>query len=244
MTEWARDFKTILQLVRPRKSTDHASQMEAFYKDQADDYDHFRNKLLPAREELFKMIEKWNPGPVWVDIGAGTGFNLECIDLKFFNEIYLVDLSSALLEIARKRKEKLTDKFTDKKIHLVHQDINDFDLQQKVDLITFSYSLTMIPDWFSAIDKAIKLLKPGGILAVADFHIPTQEPDNTTQVQKFFANCFWPSWFSWDGVHFSRDHVKYLKTHFDVVFYEQDVHELPYLPFSQVPYYLLIGRKK
>jgi S-adenosylmethionine-diacylgycerolhomoserine-N-methlytransferase len=174
-----------------------------------------------------------------VDIGAGTGFNLECIDLKFFNEIYLVDLSSALLEIARKRQEN----FSDKKIHLVHQDIKDFDLKQKVDLITFSYSLTMIPDWFLVIDKAIKLLKPGGILAVADFHIPTEDVDKTTKLQKFFANHFWPSWFSWDGVHFSRDHVNYLKTHLDVVFYEQDVHELPYLPFSQVPYYLLIGRK-
>ena len=83
MTEWARDLKTIFQLVRPRKQTDHAEQIETFYKDQADDYDRFRSKLLPAREDLFKMIEKWNPGSVWIDIGSGTGSNLECIDLKF-----------------------------------------------------------------------------------------------------------------------------------------------------------------
>ncbi len=243
MTEWVRDFKTIYQLVRPRKAADkadHANQMESFYKEQAEDYDHFRSKLLPAREDLFKMIEKWQPGPVWVDVGAGTGSNVECIDLQFFTDIYLVDVSPSLLEIARKR----SNKFPSKQIHFVQQDIKHFELQRKVDLVTFSYSLTMIPDWFAAIDKAIELLNPGGILAVADFHIPTQENEDSTGLQKFFENCFWPSWFSWDGVHFSRDHVNYLKSRLDLVFYEQDVHELPYLPFSQVPYYLLIGRKK
>ncbi len=37
------------------------------------------------------------------------------------------------------------------------------------DLVTCSYSLTMIPDWRRAIDVAYSLLREGGQMAVADF---------------------------------------------------------------------------
>ena len=37
------------------------------------------------------------------------------------------------------------------------------------DLVTCSYSLTMIPDWRRAIDVAYALLRDGGQMAVADF---------------------------------------------------------------------------
>ena len=32
----------------------------------------------------------------------------------------------------------------------------------KADVVTFSYSLTMIPDWFAAIDNALAMLRPAG----------------------------------------------------------------------------------
>lgn len=238
MSELLRDLKTIYQLIRPIKANSHAERMEAFYRKQADDYDSFRNRLLPARIDLFKMIEKYNPGPVWVDFGAGTGANLEHIDLQLFNEIHLVDLSPSLLEKAHQRIQK----WNDKKIHITQQDATKFQLNKKVDLITFSYSLTMIPDWFLAIDKAIQLLKPGGLIAVIDFHIPTNEQKSSPVLNSFFKNYFWPAWFSWDGVHLSKDHVRYLKNRFDVAFFEEDHHELPYLPKSKVPFYLFIGK--
>ena len=41
-----------------------------------------------------------------------------------------------------------------------------------VDAVTFSYSLTMIPDWFQAIERAYESLKPGGMIGVVDFYIP------------------------------------------------------------------------
>jgi S-adenosylmethionine-diacylgycerolhomoserine-N-methlytransferase len=237
MNEFLKDLKTIYQLTKPRKKTSHENQMEEFYKEQAENYDSFRKRLLPARVDLFKMIEKWTPGPRWVDFGAGTGSNLEYMDLKNFNEIYLVDLSRSLLNIAEERCKKIPQI----NIQILHQDVLDFNKVDQVDLITFSYSLTMIPNWMGAIDKAYQLLKPGGLVAVVDFHIPQK----TTEQKRssFFENHFWPAWFAWDGVYLSRDHVTDLKNNFTTLFYEQDVHELPYLPFSKVPYYLFIGQK-
>jgi S-adenosylmethionine-diacylgycerolhomoserine-N-methlytransferase len=237
MSEFIRDLKTIYQLIKPRKKTSHQKQMEEFYKDQADSYDSFRKRLLPARADLFKMIEKWNPGPRWVDFGAGTGSNLEYINLKHFEEIYLVDLSQSLLKIAEERCKTIQGI----NIQILHQDVLDFNKTDSVDLVTFSYSLTMIPNWMAALEKAYQILKPGGLIAVVDFHIP---PKDSEQVNaSFFDNHFWPAWFAWDGVYLSRDHVTDLKNHFSTLFYEQDVHELPYLPFSKVPYYLFIGQK-
>lgn len=237
MNEFLRDLKTIYQLAKPRSSSDKTNAMEEFYKEQAKDYDSFRSRLLPARMDLFKVIEKWKPGPVWVDFGAGTGVNLEYINLNLFKKIHLVDLSESLLDVARKRSQN----FSEHQIHLHHQDILDFEPPEKVDLVTFSYSLTMIPNWLGALDRALEILKPGGLIAVVDFHIPQKGTNNSLSF--FLENHFWPAWFSWDGVYLSRDHVHYLKNNFSELFFEQDVHQLPYLPYSKVPYYLFIGQK-
>ncbi|MBY0386088.1 class I SAM-dependent methyltransferase, partial [bacterium] len=190
-------------------------------------------------QKTIKMIEKQDPGPVWVDFGAGTGANLEHIDLNLFNEIHLVDLSPSLLKIAEERSKK----WSDKKIHIHHQDATKFHLDKKVDLITFSYSLTMIPEWFLAIDSALQLLKPGGLIAVIDFFIPNDSQKKFSTMSAFLKNHFWPAWFSWDGVYLSKDHVPYLTNRFETLFFEEDHHQLPYLPKSEVPFYLFIGKK-
>src|ERR671911_700620 len=47
-----------------------------------------------------------------------------------------------------------------------------------VDVVTFSYSLTMIPDWFAAIENALAMLKPGGTLGVVDFYVARKYPSD------------------------------------------------------------------
>lgn len=41
----------------------------------------------------------------------------------------------------------------------------------KADLVTFSYSLSMIPNFFAAIDQALSLLHEDGILGACDFYV-------------------------------------------------------------------------
>jgi S-adenosylmethionine-diacylgycerolhomoserine-N-methlytransferase len=43
--------------------------------------------------------------------------------------------------------------------------------EERVDFVTFSYSLTMIPDWFLAMDHAHKLLGTGGLIGIVDFYV-------------------------------------------------------------------------
>ena len=45
-----------------------------------------------------------------------------------------------------------------------------------VDVVTFSYSLTMIPDWFAAIENALRMLRPGGQIGVVDFYVSRKYP--------------------------------------------------------------------
>ena len=39
------------------------------------------------------------------------------------------------------------------------------------DVVRESYSLTMIPDWFAALDQAYAMLKPGGTIGIVDFFV-------------------------------------------------------------------------
>ena len=49
-------------------------------------------------------------------------------------------------------------------------------LDDKADVVTFSYALTMIPDWFAAIENAFAMLNPGGVVGVADFYVSRKHP--------------------------------------------------------------------
>ena len=111
---------------------------------------------------------------------------------SFFSHVYLVDLSPSLLEVARKRFERLGWK----NVSVVCQDAREFRLPGAgdgngcADLVTMSYSLSMIPgmplrssfagpcqlltiplsDYYSVVDSMTRLLKSTGIIGVCDFY--------------------------------------------------------------------------
>ena len=104
----------------------------------------------------------------WVDLGGGTAENVAMMDkyipIKSFKKVYVVDLCASLCRVAER---KCADKgWTN--VEVVEGDACAWKpAEGKVTLVTFSYSLTMIPDWYSAIDHATRLLCPGGLLGVA-----------------------------------------------------------------------------
>ena len=88
----------------------------------ADVYDGTRKILLQGREDMLGLAaaqlkfkvrsETCKTKPVWVDIGGGTGYNIEAMQSyldvpTFFSQVYLVDLSPSLLHVARKRFQRL-----------------------------------------------------------------------------------------------------------------------------------------
>lgn len=219
----------------------HEERLENFYSGQAQGYDAFRKRLLHGREELFASLPSV-PGGVWVDLGAGTGENAENWGprLAEFSKVYLVDLSSSLLKIADERiRVRGWNNVT-----TVHHDATRFvPSEGTADVVTCSYSLTMIPDWFAAIDQAHRILKPGGTLGVVDFFVARKWPAEGLANHGWSTRTLWQAWFANDNVFLSPDHIPYLQNRFETVSLHQHRGKVPYLPFVRAPYYRFVGRK-
>lgn len=219
----------------------HEERLENFYSGQAEGYDAFRKRLLHGREEMFQSLPTV-PGGVWVDLGAGTGENAENwgARLKEFSKAYLVDLSSSLLSIADQRIQQRQWQ----NVQTVHGDATQFiPPEGAADIVTFSYSLTMIPDWFGAVDNAIRMLKPGGTIGVVDFFVARKWPAEGLKKHAWSTRTFWQVWFANDNVFLNADHIPYLQSRFETVSLAQERGKVPYLPFVRAPYYRFVGRK-
>lgn len=228
-------------LAKPVRGEDHAARLESFYAGQAAGYDDFRRRLLHGREDLLAAIDVPRDG-IWVDMGGGTGSNLELLGERItrLKQIYVVDLSPSLLRVAARRQaEGGWHNAT-----TVHADATTFRPPERyADVVTFSYSLTMIPDWFAAIENAARLLRPGGVIGVVDFYVSRKFPGPGHRRHRWFTRSFWPVWFAGDNVFPSPDHVPFLHRHFEVVRFEERGCKLPYVPLLRMPYYWFVGRR-
>lgn len=233
-----RDLIILKNLLLPRFAKgNHAEQMEAFYSEQVEGYDEFRKRLLHGRPELFKSID-WSKVKTWVDMGAGTGYNLELAPCEQLSRIDLVDLSPSLLKVAEERVKKMSLP----QAHCVLHDATTYKPSFTPDLVTFNYSLSMIPDWKLAIDHALKLLPAGGLIASTDFYAETEEE---AYRHSWLIRHFWPLWFSYDSVYLKRGTLSYLKNKVEPLLVNERMGSIPYLPsFAKAPYYVFVGRKK
>ena len=236
------DMRVLYHMLFSRGSgATHAERMESFYGAQARDYDEFRKRLLTGREEMYAAIPVPDDG-VWVDMGGGTGWNMENLanSVGRIRQIYVVDLAESLLKIAADRFEKRGWS----NIETVTADATRFQPPGgQADVVTFSYSLTMIPDWFAAIDNALAILKPGGVIGVVDFYVSRKFPAEGLKRHGWFYRTFWPNWFATDNVFPSSEHLPYLRQRFETVDLLECKCKIPYIPFLRMPYYRFIGRK-
>ena len=236
------DLRILYHLIlKPVRGKDHAARMENFYAGQAGGYDDFRKRLLKGRQELWNAIDEPQQA-VWVDMGGGTGANLEFFADRIdrLEKVHVVDLSPSLLRIADERIQERRWK----NVATVEGDATVCRPSDKpVDVVTFSYSLTMIPDWFAAIENALEMLKPGGLIGVVDFYVSRKYPSDGLRRHRWFTRHFWPVWFANDNVFPSSEHVPFLHRHFEPVHFEEHRSKVPYIPFIKTPYYTFVGRK-
>lgn len=229
-------------LVSPIKGSTHAERLNSFYARQAAAYDEFRQRLLYGRRELWTRLAL-PAGGTWVDMGGGTAANFEYLDkdIDQLARAYVVDLCPSLLQMAQQRIAARG--WTN--VTLVEGDVTTFRPPEAlVDVVTFSYSLTMIPDWFAALQQAWRLLRPGGIIGVVDFYISRKYPAPGCVRHGWLTRTFWPIWFAIDNVFPSSDHIPYLQRCFTPLHFSEHDAPMPYLPGMRVPYYLFIGRKR
>jgi S-adenosylmethionine-diacylgycerolhomoserine-N-methlytransferase len=263
---FASDLRILYHLaLKPVRGKDHAARMESFYAGQAGAYDDFRKRLLKGRQELWNLISP-PVGGTWIDMGGGTGANLDyfaasptsdsqlavpfppspeprvpSLKLGGLEKIYVLDLSHSLLEVAKQRIR--ASGWTN--VETIEADATTFQPPSgPVDVVTFSYSLTMIPDWFAAIENALAMLKPGGIIGVVDFYVSRKYASDSLKRHGWWTRTFWPTWFALDNVFPSPDHVPFLHRHFDVLHFEEQRSKVPYVPLARMPYYLFVGRKR
>lgn len=174
---------------------------------------------------------------IWVDCGGGTGWNIEQMEKflpvsSFFHAVYLVDLSPSLCQVARARFARLGWK----NVKVVCQDARTFKLSDYeegpndenaifsigksaldegkgadavgADLLTMSYSLSMIPEFHPVVDSLANLLAPNGIMGVVDFYVQNQIQFQSRNYVggvidrhcMWISRVFWAAWFEMDRV--------------------------------------------
>ncbi|MBN2447771.1 MAG: methyltransferase domain-containing protein [Phycisphaerae bacterium] len=141
--------------------------VQRFYRYHAYVYDSTRWMILHGRRGAVERM-KLRPDSNVLEIGCGTGLNfryvLDRLDPSAGRLVGL-DFSADMLERSRRR----TAAHGWSNVELVQADAEKLDLGRDFDAVFFAYSLTMIPDWESALRRAYAHLRPGGRLVVLDF---------------------------------------------------------------------------
>lgn len=216
-----------------------ADRLAAFYAPQADHYDSTRDGLLHGRPVLADLLDLAH-GMRIVELGAGTGATLDLLGprVDHLGHVTLVDLCAPLLAVARKRAARHPN------VTVVEADATTWQPPAPVDAVIFSYALTMIPDWFRAIDNALAMLVPGGLIGVTDFHVSRRDPPTGLVRHSTAMRHFWPLWFGHDGVRPNPDHLPYLMDRFDAGVVMERTGSIPGLPGLRAPFYVFTGRKR
>jgi S-adenosylmethionine-diacylgycerolhomoserine-N-methlytransferase len=152
-------------------TSNQSRKMVGFYRLHAKIYDSTRWTFLFGR----KLLMRWINFPAnitfqTVEVGCGTGYNLAAMARQFPNmRLTGIDVSPDMLAQSTQNLSEWSNR-----VQLIG-DMYQSDTLKKhgiqPDLMLFSYALTMFnPGWEAALDQAVLDLKPGGIVAVTDFH--------------------------------------------------------------------------
>lgn len=148
------------------KPAGHAALMDEVYRGQRHIYDFTRKYYLFGRDTLIAGLAA-QPGMRVLEVACGTGRNMAKIATAWPGvRLFGLDISAEMLKSAR---AALGDQ-----ARLGEGDACSFDAaallgEPKFDRIVLSYSLSMIPDWESALNHAASLLADGGALHIVDF---------------------------------------------------------------------------
>lgn len=142
--------------------------IQNYYRFQSAIYDATRWSFLFGRKRIIDLLQ-FDQTPAHIfEVGCGTGKNLVQLT-KLFPHAQLtgIDVSEDMLALAQKKFEG------NDRVKLIDRAYGqDFQFDGSApDVVLFSYALTMInPQYAELIAKAQSDLKPGGHIAVVDFH--------------------------------------------------------------------------
>ena len=99
-----------------------------------------------------------------------------------------------------------------KELTLRDQNIHDLDENADVggaELVTMSYALSMVPEFYPVIDSIGSLLSPNGVVGVVDFYVQNQVEFRSRNYTggaidrhvMWISRVFWRTWFEIDRVN-------------------------------------------
>ena len=150
--------------------TQAALRMDRMYAWQTGIYDFTRRPYLLGRDQLIESLAPPNGSRV-LEIGCGTGRNLIHAARRWPKATYYgFDVSPVMLSKAR---EAIAKADLEDSIRVTQADAVNFSTmlfgEEPFQRIYFSYTLSMIPDWIAALERAAEAIPPGGGLLIADF---------------------------------------------------------------------------
>lgn len=164
----------------------------------------------------------------------------------------MLDLCEPLLEVSRKRFEARGFK----NVTCLLQDATTFTLPEwqrygvdpngALDFVTMSYSLSMMPDYLSLVDRIERFLTPTGLLSVCDFFVSGREHtalagiigDVASRQCSWLSSMFWLMWFSADHVDLHPSRRAYVEHKFGTIKSYNGRNSFLSLPFVRIPYYV------
>jgi len=181
---------------------DQGQRMDAIYAVQRHIYDATRRYYLLGRDRLIRGLPVPANGCV-LELGCGTGRNLAALR-KLRPDLALcgLDVSSQMLETAGSKLKDLNVSLACCKAEELDCQ-GHFNLDGHFDAVFYSYSLSMIPTWGSALEAGFAALKTGGTLAVVDFWGQGGLPGPLEWAHKRWLKLF--------GVHFRPELLQYLR---------------------------------
>ncbi len=144
-----------------------ATAVQRFYRYHAYVYDFTRWTILRGRGQAVEQL-KLRPDAQVLEVGCGTGLNFSQLLARLDpRRGWLTGLDFSEDMLARARRRVAAHGWSN--VSLVCADAARMDLGRRFDGILFAYSLTMIPDWLAALERARTHLEPGGRMVVLDF---------------------------------------------------------------------------
>lgn len=153
----------------PGTSAGQKAAMDRMYRLTRHVYDVTRKPYLLGRDRMISGLEV-PPGGSVLEMGCGTGRNLVATGRRHPGaHLHGFDISGEMLKTARRNVER-----SGLDIRLAEGDACVFNPETafgiaRFDRVYFSYTLSMIPDWTTALAHGLTLVKDGGRLSVVDF---------------------------------------------------------------------------
>lgn len=152
---------------------DTGSRMDRMYRRQRYIYDLTRRYYLLGRDPLLRRLASELPqGASLCEVGCGTARNLiQLARLRPDLRLCGIDAAAVMLDTARANLDRagLGPEIILRNALAEQLQAADFARREGFDAVLFSYTLSMMPDWRRAIDRARQELAPGGVIAVVDF---------------------------------------------------------------------------